>query len=93
MAAYRNIDSLLLNTNKGIAGVSSSKLPAPGDGVTVSVAGRGLLNIIVHHIDPVNLNCRGEALERVADGLSQEIVARGEHVTFDYTKIAGIHRR
>ncbi len=93
MATYNDINALLLNTNKGRAGASSPELPVPGDGVVVSVVDRGLINILVHHVDPKSLGCRGETTAHVLDGRGHEILSRAEYVVFDYQKIAGIHRR
>ena len=98
MAQYRDINELLLNTNKGPAGIGSSGyqvpgLPSPGDSVTVSVVDRGFLNILIHHIDPQNLHCRGETIRHIFDSEGNEIIDRAERVTFSYKKIAGIHRQ
>lgn len=98
MPQYRDINNLLLNTNKGPAGIGDSGhqapgLPSPGDGVTVSVVDRGFLNVLIHHVDPENLHCRGEAIRHISDSEGDEIVNQGEYVTFSYKKIAGIHRQ
>jgi hypothetical protein len=98
MAQYRDINELLLNTNKGPAGIGSSRyqapgLPDPGDRVTVSLVDRGFLNILIHHIDPQNFHCRGETINHIVDSEANVIVARAERVTFSYKKIAGINRQ
>lgn len=98
MAQYRDINMLLLNTNKGPAGIGSSGyhvpgLPDPGDSVTVSVVDRGFLNILLHHIDPLDLHCRGETNNHIVDREGTVTIARAERVTFSYKKIAGILRR
>lgn len=98
MAQYRDINDLLLNTNKGVVssgrlGHPSKKFPNPGDGVMVSVIDRGLLNILIHYIDPDNLNCRGETTGSISTREGQIIFNRAEYVAFSYMKIAGIHRQ
>ena len=98
MAQYRDINELLLNTNKGPAGIGSSGyhvpgLPDPGDSVTVSVVDRGFLNILIHQIDPQSLHCRGETINHIVDSEGNVTIARAERVTFSYKKIAGINRQ
>ena len=98
MPQYRDINDLLLNTNKGPVasghpGHHAPGLPSPGDGVTVSVVDRGFLNVLIHHVDPGNLRCRGETIRHITDGKGNEIVNRAEYVTFSYKKVAGIHRQ
>ncbi len=98
MPQYRDINDLLLNTNKGEVGIGDSVhqapgLPSPGDGVTVSIVDRGFLNVLIHHVDPGNLRCRGETIRHISDSKGNEIVNRAEYVTFSYKKVAGIHRQ
>ncbi len=71
MPQYRDINDLLLNTNKGEVGIGDSVhqapgLPSPGDGVTVSIVDRGFLNVLIHHVDPGNLRCRGETIRHIS---------------------------
>ena len=90
----RAVVVLILRDQSGLAvqGIIAG-LPSPGDGVTVSVVDRGFLNVLIHHVDPGNLRCRGETIRHISDSKGNEIVNRPEYVTFSYKKVAGIHRQ
>jgi hypothetical protein len=89
MANYRDIDEMLLTTNKGSLGSG----PGPGDGVVVSFVGRGLRELLVHYVDPGMVLCRGETRDKVFDAGGNELLGKAEYVEFSTKKIAGINRR
>lgn len=98
MTKYRDIDDLLLTTNKGVLSAGGSKdgaaaIPRPGDGVVVSFVDRDLRDILIHYVDPSNTICKGEARAGVFDREGHEILGKAEYVQFSYKKIAGIHRQ
>ena len=99
MTAYRDIDDLLLTTNKGgtfaYGGGSEqgATLPRPGDGVVVSFVDKGLRDILVHTVDADLALCRGETRDGVSERDGNRLVEQGESVQFSLQKIAGINRR
>lgn len=94
MTVYRDIDEMLLTTNKGAFGAGGAPVdPDPGDGVVVSFAGRGVREILVHYVDPGSRLCRGETRDSVFDGDGNQLLDKGEYVQFSTMKIAGINRR
>lgn len=96
MAAYREIDNLLLLANKGLFSAGSARdgngppVPVPGDSVLVSFSESGLSEILVHLME--NSICRGETRTGVFDKQGRRILAPAEKVLFSYNRIAGIHR-
>ncbi len=99
MTTYRDIDEMLLTTNKGAigaggaAGGGTSADPKPGDGVVVSFGDRGVREILVHYVDPGSRLCRGETRDSVFDGDGNQLLGKAENVQFSSTKIAGINRQ
>lgn len=94
MTAYRDIDELLLTTNKGTSdagGVPAG--PDPGDGVVVSFVGRGVREILVHYVDRASRVCRGETRDTVFGGDGTQLLDKADYVQFSTSKIAGINRR
>ncbi len=89
MANYRDIDELLLTTNKG----SFEAGPDPGDGVVVSFVGRGVREILVHYVDRTSRVCRGETRDTVFGGDGTQLLDKADYVQFSTSKIAGINRR
>lgn len=99
MTTYRDIDEMLLTTNKGAIGAGrsigggTSADPHPGDGVVVSFSDRDVREIFVHYADPGSGMCRGETRDTVFDGDGNQLLGKAEYVQFSTTKIAGINRR
>jgi len=99
MTTYRDIDEMLLTTNKGAigaggaAGGGTSADPNPGDGVVVSFGDRGVREILVHYVDPGSRLCRGETRDSVFDNDGNQLLDKAENVQFSSTKIAGINRQ
>ncbi|MCB2173971.1 hypothetical protein KQH41_01755 [bacterium] len=89
MTAYRDIDQLLLTTNKG----SLEAGPDPGDGIVVSFVGRGVREILAHYVDRTSRVCRGETRDAVFGGDGKQLLDKAEYVQFSTSKIAGINRR
>ncbi|MBE0582473.1 MAG: hypothetical protein IH612_01780 [Desulfofustis sp.] len=89
MANYRDIDEMLLTTNKGSIGSG----PGPGDGVVVSIVCRGVHELLLHYVNPGMKLCRGETRDKVFDGDGNELLGKAEYVQFSTKKIAGINRR
>jgi hypothetical protein len=89
MTNYRDIDEMLLTTNKGPFEAG----PNPGDGVVVSFVGRGVREILVHYVDYASKLCRGETRDTVFGGDGTQLLGKADYVQFSTSKIAGINRR
>lgn len=96
--AYRDIDHLLLNLNKGPgagdrSGSAAAGLPRPGDSVMVAVGDKGLLSILIHRASAGSMTLAGEAVGDIRAEDGSQIIGDAAHVRFSYQKIAGINRR